>query len=557
LPTLKFGFHMKTFLNLAAAILVGMMQLKAEPIYQGKPESYWFNLLSRPHSFEFQKQWQGLGTNQTAVLLDAVEVRNIPNAAAIRTNAAMALLRSGDPAILISLVTSNFDPQVKVWAYSGLIFNGDKSVTKVMVDSLKNSNADVRLAAISGLGLSARQMTPEEFPALIGCLHDPEPDVRLAAAEILNQSGSGMFLPPGKTRQDVAEAAITEIKKAVNSPDPDVSEPAAKAVKETYPEFGLQVFTQELAIRVAESHGTEWAATLKVVDENGNPIEGADVRVTYYVPAREPGGDAWSSTQKIEGLTGKDGGFTASHKDSSFQLGFAVQKAGFYSAHSGYEFLVNTNRNPLVKLVLKRIIHPIPMYFNRVDIAHKKKPAFDKPIGFDLTVGDWVAPYGKGTNAHMYFTWHIDQDTNDVSAIYGKQSKFGWDSTMKISFPNPGDGIQEFDMAEGGISDLHSPQEAPADGYHPQLFKRDSWHPPQHPGNSVVSTNDIYHGKDCFLRVSTVLDKDGHMVSAQYGKIYGSFDQAFSTYLNPETNSRSIEYDVKHNLGRGGGYDAY
>ena len=86
------------------------------------------------------------------------------------------------------------------------------------------------------------------------------------------------------------------------------------------------------------------------------------------------------------------------------------------------------------------------MYANKVDIAHEKKPAFDKPLGFDLAAGDWVAPYGQGKTTHMFFMWHVDQDTTDVSAIHGSRHRFGWESKMIISFPNPSDGIQEFDM---------------------------------------------------------------------------------------------------------------
>jgi len=48
------------------------------------------------------------------------------------------------------------------------------------------------------------------------------------------------------------------------------------------------------------------------------------------------------------------------------------------------------------------------------------------------------------------------------------------------------------------------------------------------------------------------LDKNGNVKSAQYGKIYGDFEEVLTTYFNPEPNSRELEYDMQHNLGPGG-----
>jgi hypothetical protein len=61
-----------------------------------------------------------------------------------------------------------------------------------------------------------------------------------------------------------------------------------------------------------------------------------------------------------------------------------------------------------------------------------------------------------------------------------------------------------------------------------------------------------------FMRVRTVRDKDGRVVSALYGKIHGDFrwfigtrapksGLAFTYYLNPD-GTRNIEYDPKRNL---------
>jgi hypothetical protein len=58
--------------------------------------------------------------------------------------------------------------------------------------------------------------------------------------------------------------------------------------------------------------------------------------------------------------------------------------------------------------------------------------------------------------------------------------------------------------------------------------------------------------KNYIFRVNTALDEKGNIKSAQYGKIYGDFEEALTTYLNAETNSRELEFDMQHNLGAGG-----
>ncbi len=303
----------------------------------------------------------------------------------------------------------------------------------------------------------------------------------------------------------------------------------------------------------AELGSHTWTATVKVVNDNDQPVEGANVSVSYFLPASETQ-NTDKQWDEIKGLSDADGTFTASHTDGSLSLGIHAQKGGYYSTYLDHELYlpgqfdeqtVAANRNPTLKVVLKKIGNPIPMYANRVDIAHKEKPALDKQIGFDLMAGDWIAPYGKGRNADMFFTWHVDQDMNVVPAL-GTHDNRGSDSKLTISFPNSGDGIQEFDVPgrfgnEG--SELRSPQKAPAEGYESQLIKLQSWHPDR----ASTNTYDHIH-KNYFLRVQTVLDENGKVKSALYGKIYGDFDEVFSTYLNPEPNSRNMEFDPKQNL---------
>jgi hypothetical protein len=491
------------------------------------------------------------------VLVRAVEIQDSKNAVAIRTNAAIILSQIGDPKILLPIARRAVDPQVKAWMLSGLTFNADKTVTETMVESLSDKNPMIRQAAVGGLGLSARQFIPGELPALVKCLQDENPDVRFSAALILSSAGSTGQISDHDYEQ-LNSSTLAEIKKATNNPDPDVREAALKAIKGQDP---ISAYVHELAISMAESRGQKWVATVKVVDESGNPISNASATVSYNVPDIQLGGQMETGSRDLKGVTDEHGIFIATHKGPSPSW-FHAEREGYYSTYGEHETIMFKDDdpqkwNPTITLVLKKIIHPVPMFVSRVDIAHRERPAFDKPVGFDLTVGDFVSPFGKGTNAQMFFTWHVDYDTNDLSATYGKMRSHGWDGRLIISFPNPGDGIIEFDspgrlnnrLSEGNIgSELRLPQLAPDKGYQSQLLKTNRWHFGQ-----LGNANDYDHlHKNYIFRVNTVLDEKGNIKSAQYGKIHGDFEEALTTYLNPELNSHELEYDMKHNLGQGG-----
>jgi hypothetical protein len=154
-------------------------------------------------------------------------------------------------------------------------------------------------------------------------------------------------------------------------------------------------------------------------------------------------------------------------------------------------------------------------------------------VGYDLVAGDWDAPYGKGVNRDLI-----------VKEEFNKQSATDYSYRLIIGFPNAGDGIQAFTVpdTERGSS-LRSPPEAPADGYQAQLIRED-YH---HPGKAGTSDHD--ESRNYFFRVRTVLDSNGNVKSALYGKIYGDLElMNFSYYLNPTPNDRGIEFDPRENL---------
>lgn len=269
-----------------------------------------------------------------------------------------------------------------------------------------------------------------------------------------------------------------------------------------------------------------WTMNVKVIDEDGNPVVGADAAVSYNLlsPSGQSGkGISWD---EITGLTDDNGMFSASHTDASWTLGVAINKNGYYVTHLGHQLdgkADSPSRNSALTLLLKRIGKPIPMYAK--SITYIKFPILNKPVGYDLTVGDWVAPYGKGANADFLFTQtHTDEKSGYI---------------LTVNFSNSGDGIQVTSTNRNlGVSGLLSPHQAPIDGYQPEYDQ-----------TQIPNPSQIY-----LFRVRTVLDANGNVKSALYGKIYGDFMQ-FKYYLNPTPNDRNIEFDPKNNLL--GGLESY
>jgi hypothetical protein len=223
-------------------------------------------------------------------------------------------------------------------------------------------------------------------------------------------------------------------------------------------------------------------------------------------------------------MTDTNGIFVADRTTSTFNyveyaLAFVIDKEGYYGTRSKCDLGLPYDAskwNPTITLLLKKVGKPIPMYAKRINSL--RVPEFNKAIGYDLMIGDWVGPYGKGVNADLFITEkHTDPQSGYI---------------LSVSFPKPGDGIQEFTVpdAEKG-SGLRSAHEAPADGYQREVSQTETTNP----------------NRNLYFRVRTKLDENGNVVSARYGKIYGDLAQ-FTYYFNPTPNDLNIEFDPKQNL---------
>jgi hypothetical protein len=278
---------------------------------------------------------------------------------------------------------------------------------------------------------------------------------------------------------------------------------------------------------------------MNVIGEDGNPIPDATASFIFVMLTAKP-----VMAAQVSGKTDTAGRFVALGYTID-QFDFNLGKSGYYMSRpsvtvfsdpkdtcSGPRTVTNTT-------MLRKIGKPVPVYaraFRDLTI-----PEIQKPCGFDLEAGDWIAPYGKGKIADFIVTAqreYEDRDKFNVSAV--------------ISFSNPLDGIQEVKLPdEWRFCEFKWPRTAPETGYHPTLLVRFG----TEPGKGFFSTAS--ENQAHFFRVRTI-ERDGQIVSALYGKIKGGIKldgretktctMAFTCYLNPTSLDRNMEFDLKRNL---------
>jgi hypothetical protein len=285
---------------------------------------------------------------------------------------------------------------------------------------------------------------------------------------------------------------------------------------------------------------SEAKSTLKVIDERAYNISGAKVHIGFFCINNKIG------NSNFHGISDGMGLFTAVSLTHG-EFSYLVEHEGYYDTHGEYKGWLELDQgvkngrwepwNPTIEVKLKKIIKPVPMYAKRVRI---NIPVLEKEVGYDFEKGDWVTPYGKGITNDIIFSFtgrFIDYTDREES--------------LAISFSNEKDGILEYISDPVQVSELRLPHKAPLDGYLNKLTLEKYIKP------SGRKNMDIVQGQNYIFRVRSIVDKDGKIVKANYGKINGGIEYGFDTektagvvftyYFNPDT-TRNLEFDPKRNL---------
>lgn len=293
----------------------------------------------------------------------------------------------------------------------------------------------------------------------------------------------------------------------------------------------------------ALSHGAEACAALKIIDDTGTIVTNATVMGNFHM--HDGKGNPFT------GHTDTCGVYVASGKCVG-DWHYVIKKAGHYETSVDVRYFGPTNtsvRNGRWQpygmtntVVLKRRVNPVAMCAADRGSSYTLIPLVGEPLGFDLKVGDWVSPHGRGKTRDF-----------DVTYIRDGSGRAFTSQELILSVRDPFGGFKK--VSCDTYSAFKSPYRAETNAVYEQevrfCFKR--------PGGTGGYIDGQMKADECVvLRTRTRIDTDGQLIGAHYGKIYGPLCFGISLdapgemkilhYLNPNENDPNLEADTTQNL---------
>lgn len=300
--------------------------------------------------------------------------------------------------------------------------------------------------------------------------------------------------------------------------------------------------------------GAEAAVNVTIVDDEGKPLVGIPVQGFFYHYRR-------GKVNKTTVTTDSDGHALLTGICDSYNVNISLEQDGYYETSEKIDMLGKDYPGDNIvgvrdgkwqpygiqrKMTFKKKRHPIPMLvfsFNEFEAV-----AQDREYGYDLEYGSFVAPYGDGKVADFYlkYTW----EENEKRVLI----------TATLRFPNEKDGAYIIDLDPN--AELKSPYHADPDAsYDRELVFSTVW--TKFPAGNrdrteYLKTLSKKHG--LILRTRSVVDSEGRLLQANYGKFYGEMiveghesshiffcgaHNGVATYFNPVVNDTNLEFDGK------------
>jgi hypothetical protein len=290
----------------------------------------------------------------------------------------------------------------------------------------------------------------------------------------------------------------------------------------------------------ARGKGALAAITLRIINQDGEPVPTARVCGGFWNNEKSDGA--------FDKLTDNEGIVELQHM-CACDVNLCITKEKYYATQVYYKFdkgyfdCVENGRwipwNPTVSVLLKDHRNPAPLYVRQINAVFPK----NETVGFDCLVGDFIEPFGKGTDADFYFWYESIRPPLRDGQKYPSFSCFT--NSVTISIPDGGGfATQKKDK----FSQFVAEYEAPNKGYTTELnygLKRTT---------DKVFINRRLDEKEYLFFKSRV-----KAARANFGKVYrlgfgdslketNSATLNLSYYFNPTPNDRNLEFDGKNNL---------
>lgn len=288
---------------------------------------------------------------------------------------------------------------------------------------------------------------------------------------------------------------------------------------------------------------------VNVHDENGNPVTNAVVNIKTLKKLFVGAGSNLNDYRQIVARSDTNGVVAVKFDQVSTDFRYWLTADGYYGCPTrnvhykmkkDYLYYVTFSEHEKEEsVVMRKIRNPIPMYRHCINGA-KYLPPENGDFGYDMKIGDWVAPLGRGEVADFYIRKNYDEKARSTkSALFFK-----------------GKGNGAYKMKAFVDSEFRSCYVADTNAVFGTLFRYEYWthdHVNPKDGSHRTEVCDVDADECLILRTRCRFDEKGNLVSCHYSKIYGKIEiwgwlNFMSCAFNPTPNDPNLEFDVKRNL---------
>jgi hypothetical protein len=285
--------------------------------------------------------------------------------------------------------------------------------------------------------------------------------------------------------------------------------------------------------------------TVKVINDQGIPISGATANLTLRLPKSNNPWDGMKYHYK-KGKTNSKGECTLIGKGLDEVSAYA-SKYGYYDNASKYKFenkiwIFKRPWNHTIEVVLRKKINPIPL--KAKEMANFKLVNTSTFYKYDLFIGDWLEPYGKGKVADL-----------NINFNYTKMDRCNYIWSCIISTVSEDDGFRYIDNSE---LTRNSKFKLPYNAFDKGYTMTNLVYNIEHVAGQSTSESIEPLFNNLFFRIRTEKDGTGTILKCYYGKLTRLDCQFISTlcegrlsftyYLNPTPNDRNLEFNTESNL---------
>lgn len=274
-------------------------------------------------------------------------------------------------------------------------------------------------------------------------------------------------------------------------------------------------------------------ATFTVVDDWGVPVTNASLKILTPKNAFTLSWNKSIPYSEYNTKTDEKGYASCSFSSPQRRFTLYVDATGFYPEERGDIFFGKANELN-VPFLMRKIVKPVEMV--KTELVYAPYPSDEGTFYFDLEKGDWVLPGRKGVVA-------------DLGVEYSYRDSEGrTESRAKITFLSGG----AYKRKKIDSSSFKSEYLANTNEVYEATFLHSLSFDTQGRGNRILN-RALAEDEYLVFRTRVVRDKDGKIISANYGKIYGRID-AFRhfgytcCFFNPVPNDTGLEEMEAYNI---------